>query len=262
MPRLLHAVAVVTALVLPAIARADIYKFTDADGTIHFTNTPGRRQALPPLHPRQRRQKSGQAAPGVVPVPPSDHDVARFTRYDDVDPSRRPRSTRSPSSSFAPSSGARATTTRAPSAFRARAASCSSCPTRRCSCRCATSTTRARTSSAECAFLRVLANEFNGDLELTVAAYNAGDGAVIRSGGIPAIRPDARLRRERHQVLPPLPGHHRPRRGQLRWLSGSAGPVPASGRARGRRVGRRVACPPPSACKVGASLRGAALLGK
>ncbi len=33
--------------------------------------------------------------------------------------------------------------------------------------------------------LRVLANEFNGDLELTVAAYNAGDGAVIRSGGIP-----------------------------------------------------------------------------
>ena len=35
--------------------------------------------------------------------------------------------------------------------------------------------------------LRVLANEFNGDLELTVAAYNAGDGAVIRSGGIPQI---------------------------------------------------------------------------
>jgi soluble lytic murein transglycosylase-like protein len=33
--------------------------------------------------------------------------------------------------------------------------------------------------------LRVLANEFNGDLELTVAAYNAGDGAVIRWGGIP-----------------------------------------------------------------------------
>ena len=33
--------------------------------------------------------------------------------------------------------------------------------------------------------LRVLANEFNGDLELTVAAYNAGDGAVIRFGGIP-----------------------------------------------------------------------------
>src|SRR5208337_3016014 len=34
--------------------------------------------------------------------------------------------------------------------------------------------------------LRVLANEFNGDLELTIAAYNAGDGSVIRYGGIPA----------------------------------------------------------------------------
>jgi soluble lytic murein transglycosylase-like protein len=33
--------------------------------------------------------------------------------------------------------------------------------------------------------LRILANEFNGDLELTIAAYNAGDGNVIRYGGIP-----------------------------------------------------------------------------
>src|SRR6185369_9696286 len=34
-------------------------------------------------------------------------------------------------------------------------------------------------------YLRVLANTFNGDLALTVAAYNAGEGAVIRYGGIP-----------------------------------------------------------------------------
>ncbi len=34
-------------------------------------------------------------------------------------------------------------------------------------------------------YLRVLANLFNGDLELTVAAYNAGENAVIRFGGIP-----------------------------------------------------------------------------
>ena len=36
--------------------------------------------------------------------------------------------------------------------------------------------------------LRILANEFNGDLELTIAAYNAGDGAVIRFGGIPPFQ--------------------------------------------------------------------------
>ena len=34
-------------------------------------------------------------------------------------------------------------------------------------------------------YLRVLANMFNGDLELTVAGYNAGEGAVVRHAGIP-----------------------------------------------------------------------------
>lgn len=34
-------------------------------------------------------------------------------------------------------------------------------------------------------FLRVLANEFNGDLVLTVAAYNAGQNAVRKHRGIP-----------------------------------------------------------------------------
>jgi soluble lytic murein transglycosylase-like protein len=34
-------------------------------------------------------------------------------------------------------------------------------------------------------YLRVLANLFNGDLELTLAGYNAGEHAVITYGGIP-----------------------------------------------------------------------------
>jgi soluble lytic murein transglycosylase-like protein len=34
-------------------------------------------------------------------------------------------------------------------------------------------------------YLRVLANLFNGDLELTLAGYNAGEHAVINYGGIP-----------------------------------------------------------------------------
>ena len=34
-------------------------------------------------------------------------------------------------------------------------------------------------------YLRILANTFNGDIQLTVAAYNAGEGAVMRHGGIP-----------------------------------------------------------------------------
>jgi soluble lytic murein transglycosylase-like protein len=35
--------------------------------------------------------------------------------------------------------------------------------------------------------LRILANYFNGDLTLTIAAYNAGPDAVMRAGGVPAI---------------------------------------------------------------------------
>ncbi len=31
----------------------------------------------------------------------------------------------------------------------------------------------------------MLANYFNGNLELTIAGYNAGEGAVMRYGGIP-----------------------------------------------------------------------------
>src|SRR5262249_61819970 len=34
-------------------------------------------------------------------------------------------------------------------------------------------------------YLRLLANMFNGDLDFTVAAYNAGENAVIQHGGIP-----------------------------------------------------------------------------
>jgi soluble lytic murein transglycosylase-like protein len=37
-------------------------------------------------------------------------------------------------------------------------------------------------------YLRVLANKFNGDLVLTIAAYNAGEGAVVKHGGVPPYR--------------------------------------------------------------------------
>lgn len=37
-------------------------------------------------------------------------------------------------------------------------------------------------------YLRELLDQFDGDLQLTIAAYNAGPGAVIKSGGIPSYR--------------------------------------------------------------------------
>jgi soluble lytic murein transglycosylase-like protein len=37
-------------------------------------------------------------------------------------------------------------------------------------------------------YLRILANKFSGDLVLTIAGYNAGEGAVIRYRGVPPYR--------------------------------------------------------------------------
>ncbi|MCX7808505.1 MAG: lytic transglycosylase domain-containing protein, partial [Deltaproteobacteria bacterium] len=45
-------------------------------------------------------------------------------------------------------------------------------------------------------YLRVLANTFNGDLVLTLAAYHAGEAAVVRFGGVPPF-PDTQRYVER-----------------------------------------------------------------
>jgi len=50
-------------------------------------------------------------------------------------------------------------------------------------------------------YLRILANKFNGDLVLTVAGYNAGEGAVLRYRGVP---PYLETRRYVRRVL----GHY------------------------------------------------------
>ena len=167
-----------------ADARADIFKFTDPDGTIHFTNTPGGDKRYR-LYIRGNGA-SGQAAPGVVPVPPSDHDVARYTRYDDV--------IRSAATLYQiPEQLVRAII-RCESDYDPRAVSVSGArglmqlmPDTAMLMQVRDIDDPRENIFGGVRLLRVLANEFNGDLELTVAAYNAGDGAVIRSGGIPAI---------------------------------------------------------------------------
>ncbi len=123
-------------------------------------------------------------APGVVPVPPSDHDIGRYTRYDDwireaatlyQIPDQLVRAIIRCESDYDPRavsvSGARGLMQLMPETA-------------------SLMQVRDIEDPRDNIFggvrlLRILANEFNGDLELTVAAYNAGDGAVIRFGGIP-----------------------------------------------------------------------------
>ena len=171
---------------LPSVARGDIYTYTDADGTVHFSSSPGGDRRYRLYIRGNGGQRSG-VAPGVVPVPPSDHDIGRFTRYDSwirqaatlyQIPEQLVRAVIRCESDYDPRavsvSGARGLMQLMPDTA-------------------ALMLVRDIDDPHDNIFggvrlLRVLANEFNGDLELTIAAYNAGDNAVIRFGGIPPFQ--------------------------------------------------------------------------
>ena len=181
--RALRAASVLALLSIPAAASADIYKWTDADGTIHFDNKR-------PTDPRYKVYREAvetpksHAAGGAVPVPAQDHDPARFTRYDDwirdaaglyQIPEQLVRAIIRCESDYDPRAvsvaGARGLMQLMPETAERMQVHDIDDPR--------------ENIYGGVRLLRILANEFNGDLELTVAAYNAGDGAVIRFGGIP-----------------------------------------------------------------------------
>ena len=161
-------------------AAADIYHYTDADGVMHFTNTrptDGRFKVYIKGDGPQRRA-------GVSPVPPSDRDLTRFTRFDEwirqaaslyQIPEQLVRAVIKVESDYDPRavsvSGARGLMQLMPdTADRLQVRDIDD---------------PRENIFGGVRFLRILANAFNGDLELTVAAYNAGENAVIQYGGIP-----------------------------------------------------------------------------
>jgi soluble lytic murein transglycosylase-like protein len=166
------------ALALPLFgagdARADIYKTVDADGVVHFTNSKGGGGQLVAKDTKRR----------VTPFMPQDVSIERFSRYDEwiqqaatlyQIPSELVRAVIMVESNYDPralsTAGAIGLMQLMPE-------------------------TAARMEARDphdprenifggTRYLRILANLFNGDLELTIAGYNAGEGAVIRYGGIP-----------------------------------------------------------------------------
>jgi soluble lytic murein transglycosylase-like protein len=153
--------------------RADIFKTVDEQGVISFSNTPKKGAKL---YARER--------PAVSAVMPSDRSLDRFTRYD--------LHIRQAATLYQiPEELVRAVI-KVESNYDARVVSPAN----------AHGLMQLIPPTAErmlvtdifdprqnifggVRYLRVLANLFNGDLQLTIAAYNAGEGAVIRHGGIP-----------------------------------------------------------------------------
>jgi soluble lytic murein transglycosylase-like protein len=179
----LRAFACLALMAVPAVASADIYKWTDADGTIHFDNKR-------PTDPRFKVYREAEERPkgahgfGGAAVPAQDHDPARFTRYDQwirdaaalyQIPEQLVRAIIRCESNYDPRAvsvaGARGLMQLMPETAERMQVRDIDDPR--------------ENIFGGVRLLRILANEFNGDLELTVAAYNAGDGAVMRFGGIP-----------------------------------------------------------------------------
>jgi len=165
-------------IVVAGAASADIYTYTDSEGVVHFstTRTPGAKVYIKADKAKQRSS--------IAPVMPSDTSIERFTRYDDSIreaatlyqiPTELVRAIIKVESDYDPRAvsvaGARGLMQMIPATAERMQVRDAFDPR--------------ENIFGGVRYLRVLANTFNGDLQLTIAGYNAGEGAVIRYGGIP-----------------------------------------------------------------------------
>lgn len=199
--RALPGVLALLVLTAAAPASAQIWMARGSDGSLHFTNVPARRRpgARVFISSRDTPRPAPAAAPSqVITMPPAPtasaetralyrataRDPARYTRFDDAIreaaqlyqlPEALVRAVIKQESDFNPysvsASGAVGIMQLMPSTMT--------------SMRVADPFDARQNILGGTRFLRLLANTFNGDLVLTVAAYNAGAGAVIRYGGVP-----------------------------------------------------------------------------
>lgn len=197
LPILLGSGLLCAAALIPSDASADIYTWTDKNGVVHFSNNkPSGAKLFVKSTPRKKKRA------GVKPVMPSDRSVERFTRYNQwireaatlyQIPEELIRAVIKVESDYDPravsSAGAQGLMQLMPqTALRMQIRD---------------SFDPRLNIFGGVRYLRVLANHFNGDIELTVAGYNAGEGAVMRYGGIPPYE------ETQHYVMKVLYYYHR-----------------------------------------------------
>lgn len=174
-------------LAATSTARADIYSYVDAEGVTHYTNTRPKDASKFKLYVKSRATPDARSGGSSPAVAPQDRDPARYNRYDDW--------IRTAATLYQiPIELVRAVI-KVESDYDARAVSYAG----------ARGLMQLMPGTAErmqvkdihdprenifggVRYLRVLANTFHGDLDLTVAAYNAGEEAVMRHGGIPPFQ--------------------------------------------------------------------------
>ncbi|MBX3230272.1 MAG: lytic transglycosylase domain-containing protein [Labilithrix sp.] len=176
--RLLRVLIGASVGLLPLTAAADIFKTVGPDGTISFTNRPSAGAQL---------YMKGDAKPtrgGAPAFAPQDRDLSRYSRYDEHIrgaailyqlPEQLIRAVIKVESDYDPravsSAGARGLMQLMPQTAERLGVKDINDPR--------------ENIYGGVRYLRVLANMFNGNLDFTIAAYNAGENAVISHGGIP-----------------------------------------------------------------------------
>ena len=185
--RMAGVLALSVLVALPVTAAADIYQWTDADGVVHFTNRPSGNPTAK-VYMKATAPAPGVGAnavrPGVTPFSPQDRDPSRYTRFDEhirqaaalyQIPEPLVRAVIKVESDYDPRAvsyaGARGLMQLMPETASRMQVKDINDPR--------------ENIFGGVRYLRVLANMFNGDLELTVAGYNAGEQAVMSHGGIP-----------------------------------------------------------------------------
>ncbi|MBN2341332.1 MAG: lytic transglycosylase domain-containing protein [Deltaproteobacteria bacterium] len=166
---------------------ANIYSYTDKDGTTHFTNMApnGTQKGRYKLYMKTPEQR--QARPGVTPVAARDTDPARYTRYD--------ASIKLASHTHSiPEAFIRAVI-RVESDYDPRVVSVAGAqglmqlmPATAKRMGCSNSFDPHQNIMGGTRYLRHLANLFNGDMVLTIAGYHAGEGAVRKYSGVPPYK--------------------------------------------------------------------------
>ena len=175
----------------PTSVRADIYRCNGPDGAQHYTNIrePGRRCQLVVRGSRSSKSKSSSKKQANTSKPNggSSKDPARYRRYNGVIdeaarlyqlPESFIRAVVRVESDFNPSvvsrAGAMGLMQLMPKTARSMGV--------------ADPFDARQNILGGARYLRILANRFKGDLVLTVAAYNAGEGAVEKYDGIPPYK--------------------------------------------------------------------------
>jgi len=179
---LLLALSIATLPVLEQRAAADIYTFTDDDGVVHFTNVPPRRRRGVRVAVRTREARVSDAP--RADAGSRDTSAERYHRYDAFIheaaalyrlPEAFIRAVIRVESDYNAGAvshvGAEGLMQLMPGTGRRMGVTDAFDPR--------------QNILGGSRYLRVLANTFDGDLILTIAAYNAGEGAVMRYDGIP-----------------------------------------------------------------------------